>query len=233
MAKYLATAIGYLMRFIYGLVNNYGISIILLTLFVRLLMFPLYQRQNRYTAKMADLQPKIKDIQTKYAADRETMNDKINELYAKEGVSPLSGCLPMVIQLPIILGLFALLRNPLTYMQGSEMVAAVHESFLWVTDLSQPDNWLLPVLAGITTYFSSAQSMSSDTTGSMAAMKYFFPVMIFLLGRSFPSGLALYWAVGNLFTMVQAYYFNVQKKKKEREKEIEEEVKKRLNRKRQ
>ena len=180
---------------------------------------------------MADLQPKINDIQTKYAADRNTMNEKLNEVYAEAGISPLSGCLPMLIQLPIILGLFALLRNPLTYMSGSEMAAAVHESFLWVSDLSQPDSWILPLLAGITTYFSTA-STSEAGGNSMVAMKYFFPVMLFLLGRTFPSGLALYWAVGNFFTMLQTYYFMARKKKKDREKEIEEEVNKRLNRKR-
>ena len=229
MTGFLAKIIGYVMQFIYGLVNNYGVSIILLTLLVRLLLLPLYHRQNTYTAAMADLQPKINDIQTKYAADRNTMNEKINELYADAGISPLSGCLPLVIQMPIILGLFALLRNPLTYMSG--LAAAVHESFLWIPDLSQPDNWILPIIAGITTYFSTAST--GDAGGSsMKAMKYFFPVMVFIFGKSFPSGLALYWAVGNFFTMIQTYYFMAKKKKKDKEKEIEDEVNKRLNRKR-
>ena len=231
MGGFLAKIIGYVMQFIYSLVNNYGLSIIILTFLVRLCLLPLYNKQNKYTAAMADLQPKINDIQTKYAADRNTMNEKLNEVYAEAGISPLSGCLPMLIQLPIIFGLFALLRNPLTYMSGSEMAAAVHESFLWVSDLSQPDSWILPLLAGITTYFSTA-STSEAGGNSMVAMKYFFPVMLFLLGRTFPSGLALYWAVGNFFTMLQTYYFMAKKKKKDREKEIEEEVNKRLNRKR-
>jgi len=230
MGGFLAKIIGYVMSFIYSLVNNYGLSVIILTFLVRLCLLPLYNRQNKYTAAMADLQPKIKDIQTKYAADRNTMNEKLNEVYQDAGVSPLAGCLPMVIQLPIILGLFALLRNPLTYMTAQEMITAVHESFLWVPDLSQPDSWILPLLAGITTYFSSAQT--ADPSGSMAAMKYFFPVMIFLFGRSFPAGLALYWAVGNFFTMIQTFYFNQKKKKRDQEREIEEEVEKRLNRKR-
>ncbi len=231
MGGFLAKIIGYVMQFIYSLVNNYGLSIIILTFLVRLCLLPLYNKQNKYTAAMADLQPKINDIQTRYAADRNTMNEKLNEVYAEAGISPLSGCLPMLIQLPIIFGLFALLRNPLTYMSGSEMAAAVHESFLWVSDLSQPDSWILPLLAGITTYFSTA-STSEAGGNSMAAMKYFFPVMLFLLARTFPSGLALYWAVGNFFTMLQTYYFMARKKKKDREKEIEEEVNKRLNRKR-
>ncbi len=231
MGGFLAKIIGYVMQFIYNFVNNYGLSIIILTFLVRLCLLPLYNKQNKYTAAMADLQPKINDIQTRYAADRNTMNEKLNEVYAEAGISPLSGCLPMLIQLPIIFGLFALLRNPLTYMSGSEMAAAVHESFLWVSDLSQPDSWILPLLAGITTYFSTA-STSEAGGNSMAAMKYFFPVMLLLLGRTFPSGLALYWAVGNFFTMLQTYYFMARKKKKDREKEIEEEVNKRLNRKR-
>ncbi len=231
MNGFLARIIGYLMSFIYNLVNNYGISIIILTLIVRVCLLPLYHKQNQYSAAMADLQPKIKDIQTKYASDRNTMNEKMNELYQQENISPLSGCLPMLIQFPIIIGLFALLRTPLLYMKGSEMIAAVHESFLWIPDLCQPDNWIMPIIAGITTYFSSAQTTANDTTGAMAGMKYFFPIMIFLMGRSFPSGLALYWAVGNMFTMIQTYYFNVKKKKKAREKEIEQEVNRRLNRK--
>ena len=130
MGGFLAKIIGYVMQFIYSLVNNYGLSIIILTFLVRLCLLPLYNKQNKYTAAMADLQPKINDIQTKYAADRNTMNEKLNEVYQDAGVSPLAGCLPMVIQLPIILGLFALLRNPLTYMTAQEMITAVHESFL-------------------------------------------------------------------------------------------------------
>jgi len=216
------------MKLIYGLVNNYGLSVILLTLFVRLCLLPLYDKQNKYSAAMKDLQPKINEIQTRYANDRNTMNQKINELYENEGVKPLSGCLPLLIQFPIIIGLFALLRNPLTYIEGAEMMTAVHEAFLWVPDLSQPDSWILPLIAGITTYFTSADSAAADTTGSMKAMKYFFPVMIFLMGRSFPAGLALYWAVGNVFTLIQTFYFKQKKKKADEEREIEEEVNRRL-----
>lgn len=228
MTAFLAKMIGYLMQFIYGLVNNYGVSVILLTLFVRLCLLPLYNKQNKYSAAMNDLQPKIKEIQTRYAADKEKMNEMMSEVYTEAGVSPLSGCLPMVIQLPIILGLFALLRNPLLYMSDSSMITAVHESFLWITDLSQSDNWILPLLAGITTYFTSASASAGDTSGSMNAMKYFFPIMIFLFGRSSPAGLALYWAIGNVFTMIQTWYFKAQKKKKDREKEINDEVNRRL-----
>lgn len=231
MTGFLATIIGKLMKFIYDLVNNYGLSITLLTLIVRICLLPLYNKQNKYSAAMADLQPKINEIQTRYAADKNTMNEKLNEAYQDAGISPLSGCLPMLIQMPIIIGLFALLRNPILYIEGEGMIAAVHESFFWVPDLCQPDNWILPLLAGISTYLTSASTSAVDTTGTTAIMKYFFPVMIFLMGRSFPAGLALYWAVGNVFTIFQTMYFNAQKKKRDKEKAINEEVKKRMKKK--
>ena len=130
--------------------------------------------------------------------------------------------------MPFIMGLFALLRNPLSYMTSDSMIMAVHESFLWIKDLSQPDAWILPILAGISTYFTFSMSsqQNADANGMNNAMKYFYPVMIFLMGRSFPAGLALYWAVGNLFTIGQTYFLN---KKREEQKflaQAKEEAKK-------
>ncbi|HRV33455.1 MAG TPA: YidC/Oxa1 family membrane protein insertase, partial [Anaerovoracaceae bacterium] len=139
-----AQPIGSLLSYIYGFVNSYGISIILLTLIVRICLLPLYSKQIKSSAAMAEIQPKLKEIQVRYANDKETMNKKLQELYAKEKFNPMSGCLPLIIQMPIIMGLFSLLRNPLEYMSQPEMIVAVHESFLWVPDLSQPDNWILP-----------------------------------------------------------------------------------------
>ncbi len=230
MTAFLARIIGRLLAVIYSLVNNYGLSVILLTLLVRLVLLPLYAKQNKYSAAMAELQPKINEIQERYAADKATMNEKLNDVYAEANVSPLSGCLPLLIQMPIILGLFALLRNPLLYVGGINpaMISAVHESFLWIPDLCQPDAWILPLIAGISTYFTTAQT--PDTGGSMKMMTYFFPVMIFLFGKSYAAALALYWAVGNLFSMVQTWAFKQKKKKKDREKEINQEVAKRMKR---
>ena len=228
MFTFLAKPIGALMALVYRLVDNYGISIIILTLVVRAAMIPLYSKQIKYSATMADLQPKIQEIQTRYAHDRNTMNQKINELYQKENVSAFSGCLPLLIQLPIIFGLYALLRTPLEYISSPGMVSAVHESFLWVADLSQPDPWILPVLAGISTFFTyTATSASGDpNANSMKMMQYLFPVMIFLLGRGFPAGLALYWAVGNTFMIFQTIYFNNKRKKEKIRKAAEETMKK-------
>lgn len=226
--KLLATPIGYLLSLIYDVVDNYGFSIIILTLLIRVIMLPLYGKQIKYSARMAELQPKLQEIQTRYAHDKETMNQKTMELYQSEGVNPTSGCLPLLIQTPIIFGLYALLREPLKYITASKMIVAVHESFFWVPDLSQPDAWILPILAGLTTYFTQAQTSATDTTGMMKGMKYFFPVMIFALGKSFSAGLALYWVVGNLFQLVQTIYFNQKNKKAKFRKEAEEEVKKNM-----
>ena len=224
---FFATIIGYPMQWIYSVVNSYGISIILLTIIIRLCLLPLYSKQIKNSAKMAEMQPKIKEIQQRYANNRTKMNEEMQKIYQEAGTSPTSGCLPLIIQLPIIYGLFALLRSPLTYMKLTEMIAAVHESFLWINDLSQPDVWILPILAGITTYFTTAVSMGAsgaEGNGMMTGMKYFMPLMIFLMGRSLPAGLALYWTIGNLFMIAQSFIFNKKKKKMKAREEAEAEV---------
>ena len=110
-------------------------------------------------------------------------------------------------------------------MTGPDMVVAVHEAFLWVKDLCQPDSWILPILAGASTYFTFSMMPQQEGAGmGMSNMKYFYPILIFLIGRSFPAGLALYWAIGNVFTIGQNFFFNRKKKKEKFRKEAEEEV---------
>ena len=219
-----AKVIGPVLTLIYKLVQNYGLSIIILTLIIRLCLIPLYAKQMKYTAKMGEIQPVIKDIQTRYASNRERMNEEMQKIYKEYDISPTSGCLPMLIQMPIIFGLFMLLRTPLTYMTEPMMVSAVHEGFLWVADLCQPDAWILPLLAGASTYFTFSANQETDATGMMNGMKYFYPILIFLIGRSFPSGLALYWAIGNVLTIFQNIYFNKKRKAEKLQKEAEAEV---------
>jgi len=228
---FFAKIIAYPMTFIYNLLDNYGLAIIILTIVIRAIMIPLYAKQMKSTAKMAELSEKQKEIQVRYARDKATMNEKLNELYAENGISTYAGCLPLVIQLPILMGLYELLRNPLKYMLESNMIAAVHESFLWIADLSQPDSWIFPLLAGITTYLTTAVSTATadnQTQGMMNGMKYFMPIMIFLLGRSLPAGLSLYWFIGNLVMVVQNLIFNKKKIKEKEDKVLEAEVKKRM-----
>ncbi len=201
---------------IYRLTGSYGISIIILTVLVRAIMLPMYAKQTKTTAKMQELQPQIDEINRRYARDREAAALKVQELYDKNKINPYSGCLPLLIQMPIIMGLFALLRDPLSYITDSAMIIAVHDKFMWIPDLCQPDNWILPILAGVTTYLTFSSMGSTGAGGAtMNAMKYFYPVMLFLMGRSFPAGLALYWSVGNIFTYGQNLVMGFQKKKKD------------------
>ena len=150
----IAKPLGMLLFFINGFVGNYGIAIILFTIIVKSALYPLTAHQLKATKKMQDVQPKIQQLQKKYANNKEQLNVKLMELYKEEGVNPAGGCLPLLIQMPIIIGLFSLLRAPSDYISDPTLLQAVHDSFLWIPDLSQPDLWVLPILAGASTYFS-------------------------------------------------------------------------------
>ena len=216
----IAKPLGHLLEFIYSLCGNYGITLIILTILVKIFLYPLYVKQIRSTANMADFQPKMKEIQEKYKDDKEKMNQALADLYAKEKFNPMGGCLPMVIQMPIIIGLFALLRNPMRYIENSNMIFATHEHFLWIKDLAQPDLWILPIIAGVSTYFSFSMTQSltnadmmSQTKSMTMVMKYFFPLSILWLARAYPAGLAIYWAGGQFLQI----FFNIRMNKYRRE----------------
>lgn len=229
---------------LYGLIGNYGIAIIILTLIVKLCLYPLYIKQTKSMAKMATVQPKMQAIQNQYANDKEMLNIKIQELYKEEGFNPMSGCLPMLIQMPIIMGLFALLRNPLMYMSeaaSSKMIFAFHENFLWIDDLSQPDKWILPIVAGIATFISftmnrllqdngGSDQQAQSMNGMMKMMQFVFPVMILWMARTYPSGLAVYWAVSQIIQIGFNIHLTHIRKQIKKEAEIEE-LKKKINKK--
>lgn len=224
MMGFIAKPLGMLLNLIYGYVGSYGIAIIIFTIVVKCCLYPLYAKQIKSTARMANIQPKVQAIQNKYKDDKETMNTKLMELYEKEDYHPMNGCLPMLIQMPIIFALFTLLRNPILYMGNStDILLAVHDSFLWIKDLSQPDLWILPLAAGISTFisFSQTQAQSAGTEAgnapSMKIMKYIFPVMIVYMGRSFPAGLAIYWFFNTLIQIL--FNFRLNKVRKEVRKE--------------
>jgi len=189
----------------------------------------LYIKQTRSMARMGEVQPKMKALQQKYANDKQALQVEMSKLYKEEKFNPAGGCLPMLIQMPIIMGLFVLLRNPLMYMHSESMIFAVHDYFLWIPDLSQPDQWILPIIAGVATYFSFSLGQQQQAPGmgnnSMAGMtkmmKYVFPIMIVWMGRTFPAGLALYWAISQIMQI----FFNLHLKSI-REKMMEESKKK-------
>ncbi|HIV80271.1 MAG TPA: YidC/Oxa1 family membrane protein insertase [Candidatus Avanaerovorax faecigallinarum] len=219
MLGLIARPFGFLLSFFYDILGNYALAIVVLSALVRVAMYPLYKKQVLSMAGMTTMQPKIREIQKKYANDRETMNIKMQELYKEEGFNPAAGCLPMIIQMIVISGLFGLLRYPLTYLgNDTEMVFAVHHSFLWMEDLSQPDLWILPILSGVATFASFWMSSQNSAMQQQAGnamniiMKYLFPIMIVWLARSYPAGLAIYWFISQFVQIFFNIRFNVLRK---------------------
>ena len=216
LTSFIARPLGQLLFLLNGFIGDYGATIIVFTIIIKFAMVPLTMHQLKSTKKMQDLQPKIQEIQKKYANNKEKMNELVMQIYKDEKVNPAAGCLPLLIQMPIILGLFALLRAPGDFISDPGFLQVLHDSFFWVPDLSQPDKWVLPILSGITTYFSF--NMTSGAMGSnqsMKMMKYMFPVMIVWMARSMPAGLSLYWFIGTVFQIGQQYFTNNAGKKKE------------------
>lgn len=227
----IAKPMGWLLGLLYGFVQDYGITIIIFTVIVKVCIYPLYIKQTKSMAKMQDVQPKMQALQRKYANDKETLNIKMSELYKEEKFNPMGGCLPMLIQMPIIMGLFALLRNPMMYISKDSMIFAFHESFLWIEDLSQPDPWILPIVAGVATFISftmnkALNESNQQTAGMMKMMQFVFPVMILWMAKSFPSGLALYWAVSQIVQIFLNIHLSTIRKKMKREREVEKAKKK-------
>ena len=159
------------------------------------------------------------------------MNLKMQELYKEEKFNPMAGCLPMLIQFPIIMGLFALLRDPLKFMgTDNDILFAVHDAFLWMTDLTQPDKWILPLAAGVATFISftmtqaltggnAAGGAAAQTNAMMKGMKYIFPVMIVWMARTYPAGLSIYWFVSQIIQIFINLRLNSIRKKIRADKE--------------
>lgn len=221
----ISTIFGNILGMIYGVVADYGVSIILFTLFVKLLLMPLSIAQINSTKNMSKIQPEVKKLQERYKNDKETLNIKTMELYKEYKINPLAGCLPLLIQLPIIFGLFAALRDPVKYVFGGDTVAAstaLNKGFLWITDLGAPDflgpmlginegimaalPGILPIIAAATTYLQMhASGSGTQDNPTMKSMVYTMPLMILFMGRTLASGLMLYWIVGNIFQIGQQY----------------------------
>ena len=237
----LATPLSFLLTLLYNLVNNYGIAIIILTVIVKACLYPVYAKSMKSTMKMSKLQPKMQELQQKYGKDRELYQQKVSELYKEEGASMYGGCLPMVVQMIVIMGLFTLLRTPMKYFADESMLYAIHESFLWIPDLAQPDKWILPLAAAAATFaaysMSSAQQMQASMAGTTSTqqgnmmgkmMKYFFPIMILWFARTYPAGLAIYWFGSQVIQIFYNLRFN-QWKKQQAEEDKKAKKKKKTN----
>ena len=178
---------------------NYGVAIIIMTVLVKLILYPLTKKQIESTKAMMEIQPKMKAIQEKYKDDKQRLNMELANLYKNEGVNPLAGCLPLIIQMPIMIGIFYGIRD--FQYEGSA-------SFLWMESISAPDpTYILPVLSALTTFIASKQTMPASAAGGAQnkMMMYFMPLFIGYISLTFPGGLVLYWVVMNIMQIGQQY----------------------------
>ncbi|WP_028116969.1 membrane protein insertase YidC [Ferrimonas senticii] len=194
---FLAEPLYALLMFLHGLVGNWGFAIILMTLIIRGIMYPLTKAQYTSMAKMRNLQPKMQELKERFGDDRQRMSQATMELYQKEKVNPMGGCFPMLLQFPIFIAFYWVLL---------ESVELRHAPFIgWIQDLSAQDPYyVLPVLMGISMF--AMQKLSPTPAGMdpmQAKIMQYLPVMFTFFFLWFPSGLVLYWLVGNLVAIAQ------------------------------
>lgn len=201
--------------------GSFGLGIIVFTLIIRIILLPLMHGQTKSTRKMSDLQPRIKALQAQYSSkDAETqskLKEETSKLYSEAGVNPVAGCLPLLIQMPVLMGLYQAISRTEALSTGD---------FLWM-NLGKPDPmFILPIAAAILTYAttklsSMSQAESNPTTTSMM---YMMPALILFMGITLPSALSLYWVVGNAFSVGQTLLLNNPFKiRKEREEKLQAE----------
>ena len=199
----------HILNAIYGVVGNYGIAIIIVTVLMRIIIFPLTLKQEKSMKKMRELQPELEKIKEKYKDNPQEYQQKTAELYRESGVNPLGGCLPLLIQMPVFVAL---------YWAFSGNAIPADAKFLWFT-LKQPDRLfmignfafnLLPILNVGFTYIQQ-KIMTSATSGQessqqMQTMLYMMPLMMLFIFYKMPSGVTLYYLVSGALSLVQQYF---------------------------
>ena len=182
----------------FGLVS-YGYAIILLTIIVKFLLYPLTVKQVKSMKAMQEIAPKMKKIQEKYKDNPQVMQQKVAALYQEAGVNPLAGCLPLLVQMPILMGMYYSLYN-------LEYPSADAAQFLWLPSLSEADPYyILPILNVLTTFYQTRQT-SDMSNPQMKMMMLIMPLFIGFISLTFPSGLVLYWVVMNICQILQQWW---------------------------
>jgi len=183
-------------------VPSYGLAIIFMTLAIKLVLFPLTQKQLKSMRTMQEIQPKIKILQERYGDNKAKFNEEVMKLYQRYNVNPLGGCLPLLIQMPILIAFYQSLFN-------FKFVESSHAGFLWIPNIGEPDPYyLLAVIAALTTYIQSKLSMTQSNDTSQKMMLYIMPVMIAFMAIKMPAGLPLYWVIFNILSIAQQIYVN-------------------------
>ena len=183
---------------------SYGLAIILLTVAIKLLMYPLTVKQVKSMKAVQEMQPKVKALQEKYKDNKERLQTEIASLYKENKVNPLSGCLPLIVQMPILMGILFAIKE-YTY-QGPT-------GFLWIANLQQGTSltdpsdpyFIIPLLCALTTYVQQKQT-TTEMTQQNKMMLIFMPVFIGYITITFPAGLGIYWVVSNLVQIAQQWF---------------------------
>ena len=205
MWRYLCYPLVWVLNLFHALIPNYGVAIILLTILVRILFWPLTHKSTVGMKKMQELQPKMKALQAQFKDNPQRLQQETFALYKAEKVNPMSSCLPMLIQIPVFIALFNVLRSA---------VELRYAPFLWISDLSEPEalfaSWfpfgglnILPIAMAVTTALQSAFTPSTGDKSQQRMMMIFMPAMMLFMFYSFPSALSLYWFLSNVFSIVQ------------------------------
>lgn len=215
--RWLANAIAWLLKFLHSFIPNYGIVIIIFSFILKLILHPLTKKSMDANLKMQSIQPQLQEIQTKYKNDPQRMQQEIAKAYKEAGTSPMSGCLPILLQMPIFIALYNVLRYAM---------AMRNVSFLGL-NLSEPDPWILPaIMAGFMILQSLMTRPSKEAMAKMdekqqamqqssRMMTWIMPVMLFFIFRGLPSGLVLYYTVFNMLSVAHQYYTQKRLKQKE------------------
>ena len=181
---------------IYGMTGNFGLSIIILTILIKIVLLSLTLKQDKSMKEMKNLQPKIDALREKYGNDKQLLNQKTMELYKEHNVNPAGGCLPLLVQLPILWALFGVLRK-----EG----VVPDETFLWLS-LGTPDPYFVfPVLNGAVAFIQQ-KLMGTNNNPQMKNMMYMFPIMMIFISYKMPGGLQLYWLTSSLAGVIQQYF---------------------------
>lgn len=214
MFDFIAKPCLWLMNFVYSYIPNYGIAIIILTIITKLLLWPLGQKSYKSMNEMRRLQPLMAEIREKHKGDKRKMNEELMNLYKIYKVNPMSGCLPMVLQIPVFFALYRMLY---------QAIELRHAPFFgWINDLSAPDRLFrfdfaipmmeppygIPVLTIVMGATMFLQQKMTPTTGdpAQAKMMMFMPIVFTVIFINFSSGLVLYWLVNNILSISQQYY---------------------------
>ena len=190
------------LKFFYGFLGNYGLAIILLTIIIKILFWPLTHKSFESMKGMQKIQPELTALKEKYKDNKEEFARQQLSLYKKYNVNPLSGCLPILIQIPVFIALY----NALMY--SIELRHAIFVSF-WINDLSAKDpTYIAPIIMGLSQFLQQKMTPSTSMDPMQAKMMLFMPLVFTFMFLSFPSGLVIYWLVNNVISIAQQYYIN-------------------------